>query len=76
MRVGIYTIKQVYTTIRKTNQKERLKNMNKEEEIRWPLNKGTQQIQRNVNQMKHEMPLSSIRQKNLETAHLLGAECE
>ena len=76
MRVGIYTIKQVYTTIRKTNQKERLKNMNKEEEIRWPLNKGTQQIQRNVNQMKHEMPLSSIRQENLETAHLLGAECE
>ena len=50
--------------------------MNKEEEIRWPLNKGTQQIQRNVNQMKHEMPLSSIRQENLETAHLLGTECE
>ena len=42
--------------------------MNKQEEIRWPLNKGKHQIQRNVNQMKNEMPLSSIRQENSDSA--------
>ena len=48
--------------------------MNKQEEIRGPLNKGKHQVQRSVNQVKNEVPLSSIRRENLETEHLLGAE--
>lgn len=42
--------------------------------MRWPLNKGKHQIQRNVNRMKNEMPFSSIRQENLEREHLLGGK--
>lgn len=53
---------------------KKLKDMNKQEEKRGPLNKGKHQVQRSVNQVKNEVPLSSIRRENLETEHLLGAE--